>query len=108
LHDDLLALTQVVSTDFNDRPILKEGMVNRFLGMNIVVNNRNTTDSNGYERVPVWVPSGMGCAKWKNLTGTIKELPERKGNPYKIEAEAAFGFTRLEEAKCVEIKATIS
>ncbi|MEE9540669.1 MAG: phage capsid protein, partial [Candidatus Thorarchaeota archaeon] len=28
-HDDLLALTQVVSTDFNERPVLVDGMVRK-------------------------------------------------------------------------------
>lgn len=104
-HDDLLALTQVVSTDFNDRPILgQDGMVRQFLGMNIVISNRLSTDTNSYRRLPVWVPSGVGCAMWKEITGDIRELPNYKGKPTLIEAEMQLGFTRLEEAKCVEIK----
>lgn len=107
LHDDLLALTQVVSTDFNTRPILgTNGMVTQFLGVNIVVHNRFTTDSNSYERVPMWVASGMGCAFWQRLTGRIQEVPSKKGSPVKIESEMAYGFTRLEETKCIEIKCT--
>lgn len=104
-HDDLLALTQVISTDFNERPILgQDGMVRRFMGFNIIVSNRLGVDGNSYRRCPVWVPSGMGCAVWKEITGDMRQLPNYKGNPLLIEAEMQLGFTRLEEAKCVEIK----
>lgn len=106
-HDDLLALTQVVSTDFNDRPILgQDGMVRRFLGMNIIISTLLPADSNSYRRNPVWVPSGMGRAMWKELSGDMRRLPNYKGNPTLIEAEMQLGFTRLEEAKCVEIKSS--
>lgn len=105
-HDDLLALTQVVSTDFNERPVLVDGKVQRFLGMNFVISNRLPTDSNGYRRLPVWVPSGMGRGDWKALSGTIRNRPDLQGNPAYVEASIMVGFSRLEEAKCLEIKAS--
>lgn len=108
-HSDLLALTQVVSTDFN-KPILGgDGMVRSFLGMNIIISNRvdEALNGGGDVRAPVWVASGMGCAIWKDITGNMRELPNYKGNPTKVEAEMQMGFTRLEEAKCVEIIYTV-
>lgn len=104
-HDDLLALTQVVSTDFNDRPVLVDGKVQRFLGLNFVISNRLPVDSNSYRRLPVWVPSGMGRGDWKAVTGGIRNRPDLQGNPAYVEASMMVGFTRLEEAKCIEIKA---
>lgn len=103
-HDDLLALTQVVSTDFNERPVLVDGKVQRFLGMNFVISNRLPTDGSSYRRLPVWVPSGMGRGDWKAISGTIRNRPDLQGNPAYCEASMMVGFTRLEEAKCVEIK----
>jgi hypothetical protein len=105
-HDDLLALTQVVSTDFNERPVLVEGKVQRFLGMNFIISNRLPTDGNSYRRLPVWVPSGMGKGSWKEVSGNIRNRPDLQGNPLYIESSMMVGFTRLEEAKCVEIKAS--
>lgn len=105
-HNDLLALTQVVSTDFNTRPILgTDGMVREFMGFRIVISTivDDTLNGSSHVRAPVWVPSGMGCAIWKDITGNMRELPNFKGNPTKVEAEMQMGFTRLEEAKCVEI-----
>lgn len=105
-HDDLLALTQVVSTDFNDRPVLgQDGMVRQFLGINFVISNRLPTDSNSYRRLPMWVPSGMGRGDWQPIQGTIRTRPDLQFDPDYIEAKMGVGFTRLEEAKCVEIKA---
>lgn len=103
-HDDLLALTQVVSTDFNDRPVLVEGMVQRFLGMNFVISTRLPTDSNSYRRLPVWIPSGIGCGVWKETTGRVRNRSDLFGDPDYVEVEKMKGFTRLEEAKAVEIK----
>lgn len=103
-HDDLLALTQVVSTDFNDRPVLVDGRVRRFLNMNIVISTRLSTDTNSYRRLPVWVPSGMGMGVWQDVTGVVRNRPDLQGNPDYVEASGMHGFTRLEEAKCVEIK----
>lgn len=104
-HDDLLALTQVVSTDFNTRPVLgTDGKVRQFLGMNIIISNRLPTDGSSYRRLPVWVKSGMGCGLWKPLSGRIRNRSDLFGNPEYIEADFMAGFTRLEEDKCVEIK----
>lgn len=105
-HDDLLALTQVISTDFNDRPVLVDGKVRRFLNMNLIISTRLPTDSNGYRRNPVWVPSGMGKGSWKEISGVIRKRPDLQGEPDYAEASMMCGFTRLEEAKCVEIKSS--
>lgn len=103
-HDDLLALTQVVSTDFNERPVLVDGMVRKFLNMNFVISTRLPTDASGYRRLPVWVPSGMGKGLWKPVSGVVRKRPDLQGEPDYVEASQMEGFTRLEEAKCVEIK----
>lgn len=103
-HDDLLALTQVTSTDFNDRPVLVDGMVRRFLNMDIIISNRLPTDTNSYRRLPVWVSSGMGKGTWQEISGVVRDRPDLQGKPDYVEASMMCGFTRLEESKCVEIK----
>lgn len=105
-HDNLLALTQVVSTDFNDRPVLVDGMVRQFLGINFVISNRLTTDANGYRQNPMWVASGMGRGEWQPITGEVRTRPDLQFNPDYVEAKMGAGFTRLEEVKCVEIKSS--
>jgi hypothetical protein len=103
-HNDLLALTQVVSTDFNVKPVLStDGRVREFLGMKLIVSNRLPTDGSGYRRCPVWVKSGMGMGSWKSINGVIRKRPDLQGNPDYAEANMMVGFTRLEEAKCIEL-----
>lgn len=103
-HDDLLALTQVVSSDFN-RPVLgQDGKLKNFMGMNIIISNLLPTDGNDYRRLPVWVKSGMGRAVWKPISGVVRKRPDLQGEPDYVEASIMEGYTRLEEAKCVEIK----
>lgn len=102
-HDNLLALTQVVSTDFNDRPVLVDGRVQKFLGINFIISNRLTLNGSSYRRLPMWVPSGMGKGSWKEISGGIRNRPDLQGNPQYVEAGMMVGYTRLEEAKCVEL-----
>lgn len=104
-HDDLLALTQVVSTDFNDRPVLVDGRVRKFLNMNIIISTRLPTDGSGYRRCPVFVKSAMGCGIWKDINGVVRKRPDLQREPDYVEASMMLGYTRLEEAKAVEIKA---
>lgn len=104
-HDDLLAITQVVSTDFNDRPVLgTDGFVNRFLGMNFVISNRLGVDGSSYRRLPVWVPSGMGRGVWQETTARLRKRSDLQREPMYAELMGMEGYTRIEEAKCVEIK----
>lgn len=105
LHEDLKALTQVTSGDFNTRrPLGEDGLVRMFNGMVLVVSTLLPTDSNGDVRCPVWVESGMGKAMWQPMQADIRELPNYKRKPDLIEVTEMVGYTRLEEAKCVEIK----
>lgn len=106
-HDDLLALTQVVSTEFNTRPVLgQDGMVTSFMGINFIMNEQIPTDASGYYRLPFWVPSGVGEATWFDIKTDIREQPQLTGKPRLIEAMSCLEFTRLEEDKCYEVKVT--
>jgi hypothetical protein len=44
-ESDLLNQVQVVSTEFNDRPVLEDGKVTRFLGFDIVYSERLSSSS---------------------------------------------------------------
>lgn len=101
---DMLKLTPVTSADFNNVKALVDGKVNNFMGFTFVTSNRLPTDGDSYRRLPVWVPSGMGCGVWKELSGTIRTRPDLQNNPAYAEVSMEKGYTRLEEAKCVEIK----
>ena len=101
-HDNLLAEAQVVSTDFNDRPVLVDGKLNRFLGITFVHCERLTT-AGANRRVPVFAKSGMHLGVWDDIKTDIGVRRDLEGNPTEISASGAFGATRTEEKKVVEV-----
>lgn len=103
-HDDLLGQAQVVSTDFNDRPVMVEGRVTRFLGINIIHCERLANDATPYRRVPVFAKSGMYLGLWNEMTTDISQRKDLQGHPWQAYLTMTAGSTRLEENKIIEIK----
>lgn len=106
-HDSLLNEIQVVSTDFNDKPILTEGRVTRFLGINFIVSERMTTatdDAAGTSRqIPMWAKSGMHLGTWNDMQTDITQRSDLSGRPWQAYLAMSMGATRLEEKKIVRI-----
>ena len=107
-HDDLLAEAQIVSTDFNDKPILQDGRVMRFLGINFVVSELFGLDGSSYRRIPVWVKSGMHLGNWGSLYTDISQRKDLSGHPFQAYMKMTIGATRIDEKKVVEIKCSES
>jgi len=108
-HDALLNEIQIISGDFNQReaPVLVEGKVKRFLGINIHIFNRVTTatdDAAGTSRqVPVWAKSGMYMGEFNQLMFDISQRKDIRNLPWQIYCMRSLGATRLEEKKVVRI-----
>jgi hypothetical protein len=56
-EDNLLAEAQVISMDYNDRPVLADGRLKSFLGMNFVHSERLDVNCSSYRLVPVFAKS---------------------------------------------------
>jgi hypothetical protein len=69
-ESDLLNQVQVVSTDFNDKPVLQEGKVTRFMGFDIVYSERLTSSSNVRQNIP-FAKSGLYLGIWKDTENDI-------------------------------------
>lgn len=106
-HDSLLNEIQVVSTDFNDKPVLVEGRVTRFLGINFIMSERMTTatdDTAGTSRqIPMWAKSGMHLGTWNDMQTDITQRRDLSGMPWQAYLAMSMGATRLEEKKIVRI-----
>jgi len=100
--DNLLAEAQVISTDFNDRPVLVDGMLSRFLGVNFVLSERLDTVS-GDRANPMWVKSGMHLGIWNDIRTSISQRNDMQGEPWQVYLYGSFGATRLEEEKVIRI-----
>lgn len=103
-HDDLLAEAQVVSTDFNEKPVLVEGKVMRFMGINFVHTELLEVDGSSYRRLPVWVKSGIHLGQWGSMYTSIDKRTDLSGHPWQAYMKMTIGATRLDEEKVVEIK----
>jgi hypothetical protein len=101
-HDNLLAEIQVISLDFNERPVMQEGKVTRFLGINFkhteLVGNDGT-----YDEVPVYAKSGMCLGVWNETSADVSQRKDLAGLPWQVYAFGTYGATRKEAKKIVRI-----
>lgn len=102
-EDNLLAEAQVISLDFNDRPVLVDGRLRSFLGINFVPSERLGVDGSSYRKVPVFAKSGMHLGIWNDITTDISQRKDIRGLPYQAYVYMTIGATRLEEKKTMQI-----
>ena len=108
-EEDLLNQYEATSRDFNptDRPVLKEGMLDRFLGMNFVRCERldtGTDDAAGTSRaVPVFAKSGVHLAMWQESRTDVDQRKDLQGLPWQVYVYLTANATRLEEKKVVRV-----
>lgn len=106
-HDSLLSEAQVISTDFNDKPVLVNGMVESFLGIKFIVTELLTTGTDDQAgtstQIPVFAKSGVYLGIWDDIMTDVSERNDLQGIPTQVYCKATFGATRLEEKKVVKI-----
>lgn len=107
-HDNLLAEIQVTSLDFNERPVMMEGRVTKFLGFNLPHTELLAVDGSLYRRNPAYAKSGVVLAMWNDISSDISVRRDLAGLPIQVYVFGTFGATRLEEEKVVEIKCSES
>lgn len=103
-HDDLLAEATVISTDFNSKPVLVDGKITRFMGINFIHTELLGVDGSSYRRIPVWVKSGMHLGQWGSLYTDVDQRKDLSGHPWQAYLKMTIGATRLDEEKVIEIK----
>ena len=102
---DLLTETQIVSLDYNEKPVLVDGRITSFMGFNFIHSERLPVDGDDKRRCPAWVKSGMCLGIWQDIAGQISQRDD-KSYATQVYASTTIGATRVEEAKIVEIKVT--
>ena len=103
-EDSLLSEAQIISLDYNDRPVLKDGKIMSFLGMNFVHCERVDADANAYRRVPVFAKSGLHMGIWNDIKTDVSQRKDLQNLPWQAYVYMTIGATRTEEEKVVEIK----
>ena len=100
-HTDLLKLSEVVSKDFNDRPVLVKGRVEYWMGHKIIVSNLLSTTS-GITKCISFVRSGLGIAFAMDFNLSVDQRVDLTGKPWQASANISVGAARLEETKVQE------
>lgn len=107
MHDSLLSEPQVISGDFNNTLVLVDGIVTKFLGVNLILTNllsTGTDDQSGTSTAGVmWVKSGAYLGMWSDIQTKVSERDDLQGIPTQVYLKGTFGATRLEEKKVVKI-----
>lgn len=103
-ESDLLQQEQVVSTEYNSRPVLVDGHVRSFLGCNIIVSERVPETTAGATRgVLAFVRSGMYLGMWQDMTTNITPRVDLSSQPWQIYNKVMFGATRTQPGKVMRI-----
>ena len=104
----LLQEIQIISSDFNggDRPVLKDGKISRFLGINFIYNELAETVLAGTNEVniPFWVKSGMHLGIWNDITTSTSIRNDLQGEPFQAYVKLTMGATRIEENKVYNVE----
>lgn len=105
-HASLLNEIQIISSDFNARPVLVDGKISQFLGFNLVHCEQIETSLAGTNEVtlPVWVKSGMYLGLWNDIQNTVSRRNDLQGEPWQLYTIMTAGATRLEENKVYAIE----
>lgn len=101
-ESDLLNQVQVVSTEFNDRPVLQDGKVTRFLGWDIVYSERLTSSSNVRQNIAM-VKSGAYLGIWKDTENDVERRRDLSGLPWQLATLMSSGATRLEPGRLLQV-----
>lgn len=101
-ESDLLNQVQVVSTEYNDKPVLVDGSVKRFLGFDIVMSERLTVASN-VRSVMAFAKSGLYLGVWTDMSTSVSQRNDLSGEPYQVYTKMSCGATRLEPGRLLEI-----
>lgn len=122
-HDDLLNEAQAISLDYNTKPVLVDGKISSFMGINFIVSERipggsgfNTAINPGIATgsadgqyttgsrfmVPVFTKSGMALGLWNDIQTSVDRRPDKR-NSWQVYVTGTFGAARLEERRNVII-----
>jgi hypothetical protein len=103
----LLKEIQLINKDYGaDAPVLRDGKLTRFLGLNFVYCELIESVAAGTNEVdiPVWARSGMHLGIWGDIRTEISQRNDLQGTPWQAYLYMTIGATRLDEEKVFNIE----
>lgn len=107
-HDALLAEVQVIDGDYNGgKPVLEEGKIVRFLGINFIHTELLQTGTDNLagtsNLIPIWAKSGMYLGLWNDIETKVSQRDDLQGQPWQAYAKCSIGGARLDEKRVVKL-----
>lgn len=100
--EDLLAITEVTSTDYAQVKSLVSGQPGTVCGFNFVQSERLPFSTGTTRRVAAYHKNAMVLGIWKDLVASIDIMPGLHFSA-QVYAAQSYGATRLEEKRLVEV-----
>lgn len=104
--DDMLNQAQAISYDFQDKPVLENGQITRFIGFRFIHTERLPLNASSQRQNPAWVKSGMHFGIWQDINTNVSQRFDLSSLPYQVYVSMVGGATREQEQKCVSIACT--
>lgn len=101
-ESDLLNQAQVVSTDFNEKPVLVEGRIKRFMGFNFMLSER-LNQASSVRTVLAYAKSGMHLGMWMDMTHDVDQRKDLSGHPWQLYTQTSFGAARMQLGRLIAI-----
>lgn len=104
-HDALLDETAVISRDFNERPVMSEGMVDRFLGIKFIISNRllGAGTSGDPAKMIAFTKSGLYFGVSKEVEVNMDKDSTHNFNDV-LHVKSSFNAIRAEDAKVLIVE----
>lgn len=107
-HDALLQEAQIIDNDYNGgNPVLVEGKISRFLGINFIhtelVQTGTDDTSTSATMIPIWAKSGMYLGLWNDIMTDLSQRKDLQGLPWQAYCKGTFGGARLDEKRVVQV-----
>ena len=105
-ESDLKKQQEVISHEYNERPVVESGVVTSLAGFDIVVSERlNTSSSNSLRNCFAFVKSGLYLGLWKDMTINVDIRKDLSSQPWQLYSMVSAGATRLQQYKIIQINA---
>lgn len=104
-HALLLAEDKIINMDYGMKPVLVDGKITQFLGVNLIHTELADANLDGSSDaiLPMWAKSGLHLGVWNDITTDISRRNDIQSLPYQSYVHMTAGATRLEEKKVVGI-----
>lgn len=99
---DLLGQVQITNLDYNDRPVLTDGKVTRFLGFDFVQSERLAASSTVRTCI-AFMKSGLYLGVWKDMANEVFKRGDLSSNPWDLNTSMTYGATRLQKGKLFQV-----